>query len=51
VLDPDVAARLDDPLVVHTGMPVEIHGATVVAEQVVGRTQAFRACRAALVDG
>lgn len=51
VLDPDVVVRLDDSLVVHAGLPGEVHGAAVVAKQVVGRAQAFRACRAALVDG
>jgi RNA polymerase sigma factor (sigma-70 family) len=51
VLDPDVVVRLDDSLVVHAGVPAEVHGAAVVAKQVVGRAQAFRACRAALVDG
>jgi RNA polymerase sigma-70 factor (ECF subfamily) len=51
VLDPDVVVRVDDSLVVHAGVPGEIHGAAVVAKQVVGRAQAFRACRAALVDG
>lgn len=51
VLDPEVVVRLDDPLVAHTGLPGEVHGAAVVAKQLVGRAQAFRACRAALVDG
>jgi RNA polymerase sigma-70 factor (ECF subfamily) len=50
VLDPDVVVRLD-ARAVPAGMPAEIHGAAVVAQQLVERTQIFRACRAALVDG
>jgi RNA polymerase sigma factor (sigma-70 family) len=50
-LDPDVVVRIDAPLVAHTGMPGEIRGAAVLAKQLVGRAQAFRACRAVLVDG
>jgi RNA polymerase sigma factor (sigma-70 family) len=51
ILDPEVVVRLDAPLVAHTGVPAEIHGAAVVAKQLVERAQAFRACRAMLVDG
>jgi RNA polymerase sigma factor (sigma-70 family) len=51
VLDPDVVVRVDDPLVVHTGIPGEVHGAAAVAKLLAGRAQAFQACRAVLVDG
>src|SRR5215467_6042729 len=50
VLDPDVVVRLDSRAV-PAGVPAEIHGAAVVANQLVGRAQIFRACQAALVDG
>ena len=51
MLAPDVVARLDAPLIAHTGLPGEVHGAAAVAEQLVKRAHAFRVCRAALVDG
>jgi RNA polymerase sigma-70 factor (ECF subfamily) len=51
VLDPDVVVRIDASLAAHTGMPGEIRGAAVLAKQLVGRAQAFRVCRAVLVDG
>src|SRR5215467_2665888 len=50
VLDPDVVVRIDSRAV-PAGVPAEIHGAAVVANQLVGRAQIFRACQAALVDG
>jgi RNA polymerase sigma factor (sigma-70 family) len=50
VLDPDVMVRIDSRAV-PVGFPAEIHGAEVVAKQLVERAQVFRACRAALVDG
>jgi RNA polymerase sigma factor (sigma-70 family) len=51
VLDPDVVVRLDDTRAVPAGVPAEIHGAAVVATELVEHAQVFRACRAALVDG
>ncbi len=50
VLDPDVVARFD-PRTVPVGMPAEMHGAEVIAKQLVESAQMFRACRAVLVDG
>jgi RNA polymerase sigma factor (sigma-70 family) len=50
VLDPDVVVRLDSQAV-PAGVPREMHGAAVVAKQLVEHAQVFRACRAALVDG
>jgi RNA polymerase sigma-70 factor (ECF subfamily) len=50
VLDPDIVARIDSQAV-PVGLSGEFHGAAVVAKLLVERTQAFRACQAALVDG
>jgi RNA polymerase sigma factor (sigma-70 family) len=50
VLDPDVMVRLE-ARDVPAGVPTEIHGAVVVAKQLVEHAQVFRACRAVLVDG
>ncbi|HLZ60062.1 MAG TPA: sigma-70 family RNA polymerase sigma factor, partial [Ktedonosporobacter sp.] len=50
VLDPDVVVRIDAQAG-PAGVPREMHGAAVVANQLVGHAQIFRACRAALVDG
>lgn len=50
VLDPDVLVRIDSQAI-PAGFPAEFHDATVVAKLVVERAQAFRDCRAALVNG
>ncbi|QBD77041.1 RNA polymerase subunit sigma-70 [Ktedonosporobacter rubrisoli] len=50
VLDPEVVLRFDSPDV-PAGIPGEIHGAAVLAQQLVERAQMLQACRAALVNG
>jgi hypothetical protein len=50
VLDPNVVVRFESAAI-PAGVPAEIHGAAVVANQLVGHAQVFRACRAVLVDG